>query len=87
MENYNEGGSMSWENIIKEAECKIRICESTDCKHNENKRCTLDRVNLGVKANCLSYVSEAAKPRIPTPKENFRNNMNSLMGYKIPKKE
>ena len=51
---------MSWENIIKEAECKIRICESTDCKHNENRRCTLDKVNLGVKANCLSYVSEVA---------------------------
>ena len=44
-----------WQEIVKEAECKIRICEATDCKHNMDRRCTLDNVNLGIKANCLSY--------------------------------
>jgi len=55
LENYNEGGSVSWEQIVKEAECKIRICEATDCGYNMDRRCTLDNVNLGIKANCLSY--------------------------------
>ena len=33
------------------------------------------------------YHKDELKPRITTPEENFRNNISSVMGYKIPKKE
>lgn len=39
----------------KEAECRISICEATDCKYNEMRKCTLPEVNLSRAATCMSY--------------------------------
>tara|TARA_R100000458_G_scaffold59945_1_gene73071 strand:+ start:7120 stop:7329 length:210 start_codon:yes stop_codon:yes gene_type:complete len=30
----------------KTGECKVKVCNATTCKENENKKCTLSSVNI-----------------------------------------
>jgi len=43
---------MTWENIIKQADCKVKICDAITCMYNANKRCTLDEITINSKGKC-----------------------------------
>ena len=48
---------MSWEIVLRgdEGQCKVYKCLATKCRHNKNKQCTLESVNIGADAKCQMY--------------------------------
>ena len=51
---------MSWENIIKQADCKVKVCDAINCMYNANKRCTLDEITINSRSGCnqFSHINE-----------------------------
>ena len=41
--------------------CKIRKCNATDCKYNENYQCTLSEVDITSKGVCRDFTPENEK--------------------------
>ena len=35
--------------------CKVRNCVAITCKYNVGKKCSLDEINIGPKAQCLDF--------------------------------
>ena len=54
---------MSWENIIKQADCKVKVCDAIDCEHNAytksnstfQRRCTLENITINANGVCNQY--------------------------------
>tara|TARA_R110002167_G_scaffold199749_1_gene403081 strand:+ start:181 stop:435 length:255 start_codon:yes stop_codon:yes gene_type:complete len=66
---------MSWKDIVKEAECKIEVCSATKCKHNQNLKCTLSKVNISDNGSCLMYSENPASPSLSdTPPAKTRGH-------------
>lgn len=49
---------MTWENIIKQADCKVTVCDATDCGWNSNRKCTRSEIKINSKRQCDDW-----KPR------------------------
>ena len=43
---------MSWNKILKIAECKVGLCAARDCINNKEGRCTLEYISIGADGNC-----------------------------------
>ena len=48
---------MSWNNVLKIAECKVGLCAARDCMHNEAGQCTLAYISINAKGGCAQYKS------------------------------
>lgn len=54
---------MSWEDIIKQADCKVKVCDATNCMYNAytksgstfQKRCTLDEITINSSGGCNQF--------------------------------
>lgn len=49
---------MSWNKILKIAECKVGLCAARDCTHNEAGQCTLEYISISAKGSCAQYQRE-----------------------------
>ena len=54
---------MSWNNILKIAECKVGLCAARDCTHNEAGQCTLEYISISAKGGCAQYQREEGYTR------------------------
>ena len=45
------------------AECKVDVCEATRCKYNKDKKCTLEKVMLNNRAQCIYYSEKGQKAK------------------------
>ena len=36
--------------------CKVRNCVAITCKYNVGRKCSLEEINIGPKAQCLEFV-------------------------------
>jgi hypothetical protein len=50
----------------KQADCKVTVCDATNCMYNANKRCTLDEITINSKGKCDYFV--VRKDKMPEPK-------------------
>ena len=49
---------MSWNKILKIAECKVAMCAAIDCVNNERGQCTLEYISVGAEGNCSQYTQD-----------------------------
>ena len=54
---------MSWNKVLKIAECKVGLCAARDCKHNEAGQCTLEYISINAKGSCAQYQREEGYTR------------------------
>jgi hypothetical protein len=54
---------MSWNKILKIAECKVAFCAARDCAHNEKGQCTLEYISVGAKGECSKYKKDSEYTR------------------------
>ena len=54
---------MSWNKILKIAECKVAMCAARDCTHNEKGQCTLEYISVGAKGECVKYTKDSEYTR------------------------
>ena len=54
---------MSWNKILKIAECKVGLCSARDCEHNEKGQCTLEYISVGAKGECTRYEKDSEYTR------------------------
>ena len=54
---------MSWNNVLKIAECKVGLCAARDCMHNEAGQCTLEYISINANGGCAQYQREEGYTR------------------------
>ena len=54
---------MSWNKVLKIAECKVGLCAARDCTHNEAGQCTLEYISISAKGGCAQYQREEGYTR------------------------
>jgi len=51
---------MNWTGLLKQGECRVRLCTARDCIHNKGGLCELDDLTIGHNGMCKQYqVKEA----------------------------
>lgn len=59
---------MNWKyEMKKQADCKVTVCDATNCMYNANKRCTLDEITINSKGKCDYFVVRKDN-KMPEPK-------------------
>lgn len=60
---------MSWQKIVKNSDCRVKICEATKCGHNKDLNCSLSEVPISNNGSCLMYTENPLSPALPEGSE------------------
>ena len=69
---------MTWNRVLKIAECKVGLCEATDCTHNEDRKCTLEYVSINPKGGCAEYEKGESMPWHNLPEGRTRGQQSFI---------